>query len=320
MRSRHTPTSSIALSIWLMVAVTSCSHKQIECPALSTGIEIRFEWDNARNADVDGMTLFFYPLDSHSRIWRFDIAGRDGGRVELPVGSYTMIACNNDLPGAAIEGTQSASVIHSSPTRRLEDGAYASTGMLYGGVVSRIDVTACGVRYTTPDGLAKNCGKGLVRCRPDSLSTQYTVAFRNVKGLESVRSVSVLVGPVASEIFLESGLSGDLDSKLYLPMTIDVLQNKLVGSGCAFGTADSATSARSLSLTVEKADGKIVSANIEISPDNLNIMSPHNVSISIDGLVIPSGGHSSGDVGGIDADVDGWSVVEIDLDSTISTE
>lgn len=318
MNNRNTLTASIALILWLVA--TSCSHKQIECPALSTGINIRFEWENASNADVDGMTLFFYPVDGHSRIWRFDIAGRDGGRVEIPVGSYMMIACNNDLPGAAIEGTQSASVIHSSPTRRLENGVYASTGMLYGGVVSRIDVTVCGVRYITPDGMVKNCGKGLVRCLPDSLSTHYTVAFRHVKGLESVRSVSVMIGPVASELFLGSGLSGGVDSRLYLPMTLDVRQNELVGSGCAFGTADRATSAQSLWVRIEKTDGKIVSGKIEISPENLNIRSPHNVFISIDGLVIPSGGQSPGDVGGIDAEVDGWSVVEIDLDSTISTQ
>ena len=39
--------------------------------------------------------------------------------------------------------------------------------------------------------------------------------------------------------------------------------------------------------------------------------------ITIDGLDLPDGGSGSGDVGGIDAIVDGWSVVEINLSTAM---
>ena len=45
----------IALAALVCIAV-SCGHKEIDCPATANGIEILFEWDNARDADIEGMT------------------------------------------------------------------------------------------------------------------------------------------------------------------------------------------------------------------------------------------------------------------------
>lgn len=90
-------TAVVALTV--IVTAASCEHKDIECPGATEDVHILFEWDKAADADVAGMTLFFYPQDAHGRIWRFDIAGRDGGHVELPPGRYSLTACNNDLPG-----------------------------------------------------------------------------------------------------------------------------------------------------------------------------------------------------------------------------
>ena len=170
--------TTILHCVLLTVAMSSCAHKDIECPAGAAPIEILFEWDNARDADVAGMTLFFYPTDGKGHIWRFDIAGRDGGPVDIPPGTYRMVACNNDVAGLALEDTGSASAIRAVAARQVADSVYAGTAMLYGAVVGRLEVTPCAVRYTTDAGRIKECGKRLVRCRPDSLATCYTIAVR----------------------------------------------------------------------------------------------------------------------------------------------
>lgn len=310
------PLPSIFL-IALAALLASCAHKAIECPAAPAGIEIRFEWDRAPAADVDGMSLYFYPLDSYSRLWRFDIAGRDGGRVELPSGTYRLIACNNDLPGTAIDGSGSLSTVCATAARPVADGVYASTGMLYGAVVSELEVTPCGVRYTTADGTVKHCGRGLVRCRPDSLSTHYTVSIRHVSGIERARSVAADVGPVASGVMLDTQLpAGRADAALRMTLAADRQQHTLAGEGCAFGVPPLPSACR-LSLLVATTEGKTIARSVEITPQEMNIITPHNVMITIDGLDLPDGGSGTGDVGGIDAIVDGWSVVEINLSTAM---
>lgn len=169
----------VVVALPVIVTATSCEHKDIECPGATQDVHILFKWDKAADADVAGMTLFFYPQDAHGRIWRFDIAGRDGGHVELPPGRYSLTACNNDLPGITLEDTYSPSAIRATASRKVADGIYSGTGMLYGVTVSRLEVTPCGVRYVIGDGTVKECGRGLVRCSPDSMATEYTVRARD---------------------------------------------------------------------------------------------------------------------------------------------
>lgn len=306
----------VAIGALLNALMASCAHKPIECPTAATGIEIRFEWDLAPDADVDGMALYFYPLDSHSRIWRFDIAGRDGGRVELPPGTYRMMACNNDLPGTTIEDAGSLSTIRAAAARAVADGVYADTGMLYGAVVSSLEVTPCGVRYTTSAGTVKECGMGLVRCSPDSVATAYTVRIRHVTGEQRARTAYAQFTPVADALLLDSRRPVGEGAWLRVPLDADRQQHTLDGSGCAFGLAPADASACRLSVLVAKTDGKTIARTIEITPENMNIITPHNVMITIDGFDIPDGGTpGSDDVGGFDAAVDGWNVVEIELES-----
>lgn len=307
---------SVVVGVLLSAVMSSCAHKDIECPAGGAPIEILFEWDNVRDADVAGMTLFFYPLDGKGRIWRFDIAGREGGPVDIPPGTYRMVACNNDVAGLVLEDTGSASAIRAVAARHVADSVYAGTAMLYGAVVGRLDVTACAVRYTTDVGSIKECGKRLVRCRPDSLATCYTIAVRKASGLESVRGVSAVLAPVSSGVFLDNGVNAGAIAALYMPLAADRPQNSLAGSTCAPGRAEEDLSAYRVMTRIVKSDGKLYERRIRLSPDNVNIMSPHNVMIIIDDFNIP-GDTTSGDVGGIDAAVDGWSVVEIELGSGI---
>lgn len=301
-------------------ALISCGHKEIVCPGATEAIEVLFEWNDAPYAEVEGMTLYFYPTDGHGKVWRFDIAGRDGGQVELPTGTYSMIACNNDLPGVTLEGTELKSTIRATAARLVDRGVYASTGMLYGTVVDEIEISSCGVRYTTSDGTVKECGRRLVRCRPDSLATRYTVNITAIKGTDRARASTARLGTVGTSISLDSNHHTSVPGMVSMALTVEAAHHSMTGSGCAFRLTDGDTEAycRTLSVTIT-TDGKSVSRTIEIKLENLNIITPHNVIISIDGLEIPGCGDTpEEDVGGIDAAVDGWDVVETDLVSTIS--
>ena len=67
----------------MALILQSCRHSAIICPdGGGRVIDVRFMWDDAPDAMPDGMTLYFFPVNSDGNIWRFDIAGRDGGKVE----------------------------------------------------------------------------------------------------------------------------------------------------------------------------------------------------------------------------------------------
>lgn len=306
------------ITLCILATATSCEHKDIACPAPEE-INVVFEWDYAPDAEVDGMALLFYPLDDNERIWRFDIAGRNGGPIKLPSGTYELISCNNDLPGIALENAESASTLCASARSADTDkgaGVYASSGMLYCGEIRRLEVTPCGIRYITATGTIKECSRRIMRCMPDSVATVYTVEFTHVSGIERIRSASVELEGVRSSILLESDRPSDVPATLAIEMSTYAGTGIVRGSGCAFAPADIAAANYTVKLHILQTNGKTVSRDIEIKPENLNIITTHNVLITIDGIVIPDGG-SAGDIGGIGAIVDGWKVIEIDLGPTI---
>lgn len=307
----------IAVTALAAAMLASCAHKDIECSSVTREIEVLFEWDKAPQAHVKGMTLYFYPMDSYSKIWRFDIAGRDGGRVELSPGHYRMIACNNDLPGIWLEDTGKFSGLTATGASRIDTTTVATTGMLYGVTVREIGVTPCGVRYTTADGNIKECVKGLVRCQPDSLSTQFTVRLTHPVGAGRIRTAYARLAPIASAMVLDSATPVGENAALYLALLSDDGNNMLGGRGCAFSSGTPANSPSHLWVHVTKADGMMVSRAVELADNNRNILSPHNVIITIDSLDLSDGNNPSpDDVGGIEAAVDGWTAVEIDVEAS----
>lgn len=303
-------------ALLVMVSAISCRHKDIECPRGMQGIHVMFEWDRSANADVAGMTIYFYPIGDRGGMWRFDIAGRDGGQVEFPAGRYCMIACNNDLPGVKLEDNGSPSMTRATAVRLSAPDVYGSTGMLYDAVVRDLEVTPCGVRYVTEAGAVKECGKGLIRCHPDSLATQYTVALRKVKGLERVRSANVILKGVRDAIYLEDGRPSEVCAALSMRMDLDRVDAVMSALGCGFAPREAADTHYSLSLRVILNNGQGVARDIPLTPENLNSITAHNVIITIEGIEIPDEG-SPGGIGGIDVGVDGWDEIDIEIEPSI---
>lgn len=301
----------------VLLATYSCGHKEIECPGAQE-INVSFNWKNAADADVDGMALFFYPLGENERVWRFDIAGKYGGPVKLPSGSYELIVCNNDLPGIRLGDTESPSSIYASARRldtETEADVYVNTGMLYCGKINRLEVTPCGVRYVSDSGEIKDCSRRIIRCLPDSAATLYSVKFINVSGLENVRTAVVELDGVRSSVLLGSGQTSDIPAALSINMVINQSDGALAGSACAFAPYDLMTASYGLKLRIVRTDGKVFARDIEIKPENVNVITRHNVVLMVSDITIPDEG-VSGDIGGIDAIVDGWEVVVIDLKPT----
>lgn len=299
----------------LAMAAVSCRHSEILCPGEAGGlVSVRFMWDNAPDADPDGMTLYFFPAGSDGQIWRFDIAGRDGGPVELPTGHYRLLAFNNDLAGVDFTSIDSY-YDFTANARRTGQSSVRAPGMLYAATVESVEVTMCGVSYVKPDGCGKDCPKGLVRCYPRQLSTVYTVEVRNVEGTELLRSATATLEGLAPSIRLSDGLP--LGSAVSETAALSLLPEEalLTGRTTGFGTAPGGGGLW-LTVTAVRTDGKAFARRFDVTDQVVNSRNPLDVLIIIDGLSIPDDdmppGPGEGDVG-IDVGVDGWSEIVVDI-------
>lgn len=149
---------------------------------------------------------------------------------------------------------------------------------------------------------------------PDSIATIFTVIVKDVDGLDMVRTATATVAGVDNTINLASGLSGGASSRLAMQLMADATEGTLSGQGGGFAPASYA--GYSLRVAVRRKDGVVVAKDFPPSSLRVNPLSPHNVIIETEGLDIPSGSTPSGP-GGIDVGVDGWIVIETDLEASI---
>lgn len=306
------------------VLFAACDQREIVCPGTDPfPLEIAFSWDNAPKAHPDGMTLYFYPADNNGGCRRFDISGCDGGRFELPLGRYNMIAVNNDLPGVRIEGYHGFHSISAvAQSAGSEPGQHLPpvrpTGMLYGGVMTDIEVTMCGVRYRTPEGMLKECPKGLIRCAPDSLAKEYHVIFLNVQGADRISSAKGVLSGMATELLLCDDIAGSEACCVSFPLETETVNDDkgvLPGVTSGFGVPAYGINHHGFSLTVmiKLLNGKVYSKTYDVSAQVENFLHKNSIIIIINGVDIPSGGQPEDEDDGFEVDVSGWNTVEIDL-------
>ncbi len=313
---------TMVMAISILLGLVGCGdHKDILCPGDDPRVvTVRFMWDKATEADPAGMTAYFFPLGEGARIWRFDISGRDGGNVEIPIGVYRFLAVNNDLPGVVFSGQDAYDSLTAHARNRAGSETLSPTGMLYGASVEWVEVTPCGIAYTTQEGLVKECRQGLMRCYPDSLSCVYNVVFSNCKGLENMRSsIAIIDGIAPYEIVAPAIPEGEPSATAMQLYRIETSPNTLAGTTTTFGIPAYHKPEVRLTLQVERTDGTIVTKIIDVTDQVINSINPRDVLIIINGIEIPDGeipDNPDGDVG-IDVGVDGWESIEIEIGTVL---
>lgn len=308
--------SSNIISALLFVSLASCEHKDIVWPGESVReVTVKFEWDNAPDADPEGMSLYFFPQSPYGEVWKFDIAGREGGTVELPTGDYQMVAYNTGVQGVKIEGTDSYESIMAAAMSTGKEGVVTPVGTMYGATVSHIEVTECGVRYITSAGTIKECGQSLVRCIPDSITTDYTVIVKNVEGTAGVSTVKASLEGVGSGVYLSDSEVSGIPSSVVFPLSVDNGNSMLYGKTSAFAPA-MVKNDYELQIAVTFSNQKTIACKYDVTAQVVNSHSMRNVLIIVDGLSIPHPGdpdYPDDDIGGIDTDVEGWVTIETDI-------
>ncbi len=310
--------SLLTCMLLLLVGCTQlvgCTHKDLVYPNQGLRkVDIRFLWDNAQHASPEGMTLLFYPLDE-GEFWRFEISGKNGGIVEIPEGAYTMIAVNNDLSGITITDMpyELASInVKEMPRSQTYAGP---TGMVYLGKVDNLKLTSKGVSYLNSEGSNVLTGMSVVDCYPDSTSTVCNVIAADIAGMEHVESASAIIEGFAPGLSLSS--MKPLTSSVSVPFDLetDVEGASFTGSTTGF-LSDHSSASYQLTFHVVYHNGGAYEKTYDVTDQVVNYFYQHNVYIIIRGMALPEEPTIKPDEVGIKVDVDGWRVVDVNIDST----
>lgn len=293
----------------LACLLASCRQKNLMHPEDSKGVlAIHFMWDFQPDANPSGMTLYFYPLQDEGMIWRFDIAGKEGGTVEIPYGRYELIAFNNDLPGIRLGKSESpmgitASLISSEGIARPGNPLFRGT--LFIDFTPRTVIFADGNTHDTDTGSLPTAV-----CRPVRLSTNYNVTVTDIKGAERIRSANFILNSVHPELNLYDGTSSGEGVAVKGQFGIFPANAAMTALFNSFACLEN-DPASTLEILITTVDERKFKKTFNVSDQLSNISDPLNVDIIIKGLVIPDDGNQSDGVE-IDVGVDGWTDITID--------
>lgn len=294
--------SILILMVWGGSVLTSCSQRDLVYTGETVKVVVDFDWQKAEGAAPEGMTLLFFPADGTSKLWRFDLPGREGGEIELLSGAYNVLAYNNDLPGIGFTDIESYNR-YSATARSAGDSITSPTGMLYAAHIS-----SAGIFNSDESG-------PVITLTPDSLSTVYHIRLDSVSGTERIKTANALIKGLARSVNLQlqhnSSETCVLSAPLYIsPDKQAILETVTTG----FGPPDIADQKISLEVIVTTSHGKY-SKSFDITNQVMNSINSKSVYINIKGLCIPaadtpSDSDDNQDVG-ISVGVDGWQLIEI---------
>ena len=88
--------------IWLIVAFVltlSCDHKELLYDVdWTVALNVNFDWSKAPTANPEGMSVYMFDLDKPgTRPERYDLIGKNGGRIKIVPGNYSFVCINNDV-------------------------------------------------------------------------------------------------------------------------------------------------------------------------------------------------------------------------------
>ncbi|MDE7179591.1 MAG: DUF5119 domain-containing protein [Muribaculaceae bacterium] len=312
---RHCRQAEKGYAIILMVALfllSGCNHKELVYPEQLCLVNVRFNWEKAEGADPKGMTLLFYPQDEHGEFWRFEIPGRNGGPVELTQGRYSLIAVNNDLPGIMLTDLpySEASLTALEALRSVK--YTVPTGMPYVGIVEPLDVYPGAVSYPSQSDGAFDTST--VVCPPDSAATIFNLSVEEIEGLERVRTVDAVLEGCAEGVRLPTLSPIGSDVSTLFELDINTSGNRASGATSGF-LNDPASAAYSVTLRFHYYAGGGYEKKFDVTQQVLNSPRLHNVYLHINGLSLPQEPADDPNEVGLKVDVDGWSVLQIDINS-----
>lgn len=298
----------------LLLLLTACEHKELCFDHSHTEeLQVVFDWKNAPQAQPASMRLYLFPVDG-GKMLPYEFAGRDGGKISVPAGTYRALCINNDV----------SSVIYTDVDRFDDFEAYTNESSMAGLPRNTSDdpleTINESVRYS-PDMLWADrkddihilYGKAeqSITLYPDTAVCRYTVEVRNVTNLEGIPS-SNITGALTG---VSGGLKVGRNVLDNLPVTIPFGTHHdgpstIVADFLAFGHKKESGHKNWLFIYVEvPGAGKYYNV-YDVTEQLSKAAGSRHVHILIEGLPLPKPVENEG---GLKPEVDDWQEVPVEV-------
>lgn len=294
---------------------SACDQKHIVMPGEEDSVvTVRFDWNKAPKANPEGATLLFFPTDNPDKeIWRFDLAGKAGGDIELPYGTYDILVVNNDLPNIDFINQTSFSLFAAEAIgdgTTLPDGTPVTlpTGMLYGTVLRNVSHSRKG--FYIDDRQLGVVSQKILTMSPDSLSTLYELRVGPISIPPTLKKMSVWIcGPGASMTISDEVTKG----MTAVPFeNLSLINGDIVHGTCtAFGSRKDSSRNYELYFMFQDDYGRTFYKKLDITEIVVNSKWNHYVYVDIGDIDFSDTIGGNTDFGN-PIGVDGWENINVD--------
>lgn len=304
----------------VVTLLAGCTHKELcEDHGHIVEIDVVFDWTNAADASPESMSLYLFSEDG-TNPQRYELMGRDGGRIKISKGIYHAICFNGDTHNIECINRDNLStfLIRSKDA----DDVTVSTGWGFSSVGLSTAMTSKDERLTRePDMLWVGDINDIVideSCQPIVLTPEPSVMQIKITILnaENLSNASAIVGTLSglADGILASGQSLN-EATATIPFEVSMAKeaSTLYTEFNAFGDCKNSDKSHYLDLFVLLKDGSIWKYSYDVTQEMHNDQNygTKTINITLDGLPIPK----LEDVGsgGFVPTIDGWESVDIDI-------
>ena len=324
-------------TLLFLILLSSCTHKEL-CTLHPHGTTVRleFNWENAPEANPEGMCAFFYPI-SGGEPRRYDFKGMTGGKISIKVGQYMVMCYNNDTEGVLFRSkndfccheayTREGNIFESiygngyAPPQKRDaetERVVICPDMMWGSTATEVEITESGISYTcsTTKGETERMANNehVITLYPNELTCIYTYEIRNVTNLKHATQMCATISGMAGGINISTQDLHTESITLPLESSFDRVST-ISGRFITFGHHEDNDDPHRMELYVWMDDGQKLlfgtdSDRFNVTDQVHNAPNKRRVHIIIDGLDLPQpieNGH------GFKPTVDDWEVVEGDI-------
>jgi len=308
---------TIALSAIAIVGLSACDHKDLCYVHPHTApVKVEFDWRHNAGVVPASMSVYAYP-DDGGEVLRFDLNGRNGGEIVLPLGKYDFVCVN---PTSEIVNYRGHDYLHTFEAYTGKSNPLEHLGRTSDSETPRADGTENEAVLRAPDVMWHHILRDLrfddpqkahkVVMTPEDLLCNYTVDIRNVDNLKYVQSACATLSGMAGSLYLNNSIFGDDVATVPFAANING-ESSLSAAFRVFGHCPEDVRHKLMVYTV-LADGSAYYSQVDVTDQVHNAPDKRNVHITIDGLKLPKP-MVSGD-GGFRPSVTDWDEIDIELE------
>lgn len=282
-------------------------------------MQLVIDWSKAPDASPSSMGAYFFSTDGTVKNTRFNMPGRNGGRITLHDGNYEALVFNNDnTEWAYYHGTDD---IETFEIRTGDAYALSSLGLEVRSIPKapvaedeRIAFTPEMMWNTRVNEIQVHSnGDSTIVCYPEEAVCHYTVTVKDIENYKYLKGVTL----DATLSGLGEGFSHGSHSPTLNPATMifSISENPanetLHGEFLTFGVHERSQKPNIVTIYMVFEDESAYYFNYDVTRQIKSAPDPRHVDIVISGLTVP---RPIANGSGFQPSVDDWRPIYIDID------